>query len=338
MTTTEDSKINSVFEVLGSYFVDVFFNHIYNSAKSARAGQTSLTDEYIRRVSAYSQAIKTDQKCYNDTVAQLHTYFRAKTRFTTINFNSFVDSIVGPCIPEEHFRQCTNEAKDVFLGVIVCELVSSLVSTTTEPAVLRNIIDKRKENHTATTRMLQDTAVITLQSSRHSLLNKMLTRAGTSTNLVSLEQLRQMRDSMRLINDRLQAAQAESKKLRIELQASRGREARLHTILEDITQKAGRHPPKDNPPQPTPPKGGSKSAPKPTPPKSAPLKSAPLKVTPPRSDAQAEPDSADKETKYMSGTTETQPAADTEEGSSAMDQLMNSVTQFNFDEPDDHQP
>ena len=42
---THDPKMISIFEVVGSYFVDTVFNHIYVSAKGKLNGGTSLTDE-----------------------------------------------------------------------------------------------------------------------------------------------------------------------------------------------------------------------------------------------------------------------------------------------------
>lgn len=48
-----DKRLISIFDVVGSYFVDVLFNHIYNASKIKVANNSSITDEYKKNVQAY---------------------------------------------------------------------------------------------------------------------------------------------------------------------------------------------------------------------------------------------------------------------------------------------
>ncbi len=232
----QDSRTTSVFEVVGSYFCDTFFNHIYHSARTKVAAGGSLTDEYIRLAKTYLIATKTDKKCYTDVVRGVHSYFTATTRYTTLGFAEFVDRIVGVCVPPEYFEKFSTTDKDEILGSIICDLVSNLAAHVTTPDMLRRIIDEHSSAPDMTIRMLQDHAVTILGEKRLTLHNKFLSKAGQAREFVSLAQVEDMKKAMRrLVKEKAEAlAQVEEleQSLKGQRREAKAREAKMMKLIQ----------------------------------------------------------------------------------------------------------
>jgi hypothetical protein len=194
MSTTHDAKIISIFEILGAYFTDVIFNHIYGSAKTKSGiNATSITEEFTNHINAYIFGIKNDNKCYSSVIQQVHRYFMAHTRFTIMSFAEFVDKVISVITPETYFSQLTISEKDELLGNLICDLVAGLAVFVTKPDMLRRIIDNHKESPIVTIRMIQDAAVSNLITKRDSIKNKFLEITAESQGTVSIETLDKMK-------------------------------------------------------------------------------------------------------------------------------------------------
>ena len=192
MSSPKDARVNSIFEILGAYFCDTFFNHIYRSAHLNTKNNSSLTDEYIRRVHAYVIGVKTDKECYSEVVQGIHSYFIGTTRFTTMSFNDFVDNIIKVCVPADYFTQFTQQDKDELLSSIICDLVSNIAVYTTQPDILRKIIDEHKTRAEVTVRMIQDSIINFLTMKRTTIHNKFLQKIGQSREFVSIDTIKDM--------------------------------------------------------------------------------------------------------------------------------------------------
>lgn len=231
-----DSRVSSVFEVVGSYFCDTFFNHIYSSARTRVSAGASLTDEYIRLVKSYLIGTKQDKKCYTEVIRGVHSYFLATTRYTTLGFSEFVDRIVGVCVPAEYFEKFSTADKDEILGSIVCDLVSNLAAHVTSPDMLRRIIDEHGTTPDMTVRMLQDRAVEILREKRLMLHNKFLSKAGQAREFVSLDQVEGMKKAMRRLAREKAEAVARAETLeranKAQQREFKAREAKMLKLIE----------------------------------------------------------------------------------------------------------
>ncbi|NBQ43903.1 MAG: hypothetical protein EBU23_15925, partial [Mycobacteriaceae bacterium] len=202
----QDPKVISVFEIVASFFVDCFFNHVWHSAKTSVAGGSSLTDEYVRRIQAFVSGTKNDSRCYSEVVQGVHHYFTNTTRFTTLSFAEFVDKVVGVCAPAEYFRQFTSADKDELLGSVICDLVANLAATVTRPEMLRRVIDDHARAPEVTVRMLQDAAVGALVAKRGALHNKFLHKMGQARDSVPLDVVEDMKKALRrLVREKAEA-------------------------------------------------------------------------------------------------------------------------------------
>lgn len=194
---THDSHIKSIFEIIGSYFCDTIFNHIYANAVTNLANGGQITDEYVRRVHAYVLGIKNDKKCYTDVIQSVHLYFRTTTRFTTLSFADFVDKIVAIAVPDEYFQQFTVQDKDELLCSIICDLVSNLAVFATKPEMLKRIIDEHNVSPDITIRILQDRAVEFLSAKRFAILNKFLHKSSQAREHISMDAVDGMKKTIK---------------------------------------------------------------------------------------------------------------------------------------------
>lgn len=179
-----DPTLISILEVLGSYFVDMFYNHLYNSTK-LRKGERSITDAYRSQVQAYILAIQNDNQLYRTTVVTLHTYFRNTTSFATISFNSFVDKVVGQFVPKEYLDLYETEERDEVLSSILCDLVASLGAYAISSDMLTRIIDNHA-HHQVTVRMMQDHAITIMLSKRDKIHAQLISKATNAKEVVSV--------------------------------------------------------------------------------------------------------------------------------------------------------
>ena len=234
----QDPKVISVFEIVASYFVDCYFNHIWHSARVNLAGGTSLTDEYVRRIQAFITGAKNDPRCYSEVIKGVHSYFTGTTRFTALSFADFVDRIVGVCVPAEYFRQFSAQDKDELLSSVICDLVSNLAAGATKPDMLRRIIDNHAVAPEVTVRMLQDIAVGALVAKRASLHNKFLHKMGQARDSVPLDVVEDMKKALRRLVrekaeavERAEAAEERAEGLRDDLRRAKQREAKLRELI-----------------------------------------------------------------------------------------------------------
>lgn len=210
--STQDPKVISVFEIIGGYFTDTIFNHIYAGAKTNLKSGSSITDEYVRRLQAYMTGIKNDEKCYSEVIQGVHRYFTRLTRYTTLSFSSFVDRIVGVCVPEKYFQAFSPSDKDELLSSIICDLVSNLIVYAAKPDMLKRIIDDHEKSPSVTIRMLQDTAISSLLAKRALVNNKFMTKAGQAREHVPMDVVEGMKDALRrLVKEKTEALELAAK-------------------------------------------------------------------------------------------------------------------------------
>lgn len=192
-----DQKLISILEILGSHFVDTFYNHVYNSAQTNLKSGGSLTDEYVRRVQSYIVGVKTDEQCYRQVVQNLHRYFQTTTRYTTLSFADFVERIVQQFIPPEYYDLLKAPEKDETLGSIVADLVSGLGAFVTSPDMIRRIIDEHDRSPRVTIRMIQDQGITILLAKRGELHNGFLRRIGQAKDTVSMDVVDDLKRAIR---------------------------------------------------------------------------------------------------------------------------------------------
>ena len=144
------AKTISIYEIIGTYFVDVYYNHLYISARDRYKGQNnvtnSITDEYKNAIIAYVKGIKEDKNYYIKTIKGIHEWFKVNTRFSTIGLSDFIDKFLEEFIPKEHFENLNDKEKEFFLNKIVTDIVIEFSHNVISPDKLSMVIDDHKNS------------------------------------------------------------------------------------------------------------------------------------------------------------------------------------------------
>ena len=183
-----DPQLITAFDVIGSYFVDTFYNHLYQPAVSKSSNTDSVNDTYRDHVKAYMYAVKSDKESYNKIVNGLHKYYiQVLTAHTTTNFASFIDLIVSMFVPKEYYSEMSIDTKDELFNNIICGLVGSLGAFTTQPDTLNQIIKYHDINFQVTIRQIQERAITILLAKRDMLHHRFLNEISETQETVSYQ-------------------------------------------------------------------------------------------------------------------------------------------------------
>lgn len=168
-----DSKTLAVFDHVGCFFVEVFYNDLYLKAddmlKRNNGPFNSLTEAYRTNVLNYMRGINIPQN-YMVVIKKLHEYYQKTTAFMTLTFADFEDKVLAQFIPPEYYRDFTSKNKDKTLHDIIIKTVSELGAFILKQDKLRKIIDEHRDPSNIT--MLQDYLVDLLIEQRETYYSK----------------------------------------------------------------------------------------------------------------------------------------------------------------------
>src|SRR5271169_5796594 len=90
-----DRQVIGLFDTLGCFFVDIFYNDLYLKAKgSVKEGKFgSVTDAYRANILNYMNGIKL-RELYTGVVKKLHEYYQRVTGFSSLVFVDFEDKVL----------------------------------------------------------------------------------------------------------------------------------------------------------------------------------------------------------------------------------------------------
>src|SRR5581483_6131165 len=140
-------RVISMFEIIGCYFVDVYYNHLYLTSKDnyqMREKSPSLTDEYKSAVRAYKIGVSSDERYYKKTITGLHNYVQTCTKYTSISLTEFVNLVLEQFLPEEHFAVLNEGDRSFFLQHIIKTIIENFTRELLDPksGLMTLVIDK----------------------------------------------------------------------------------------------------------------------------------------------------------------------------------------------------
>ncbi len=194
--TNYDSKVIGIFDIIGSYFVDVFYNHHYLVARDAvRAGRASnITDSYRNNVLLYMDGVNNRPDLYKKLVHQWHEFYQKNSiGFGSIVLSDFQNKVLSQFIPIDYYRDFNNQHKDKIFREIIIRSVSDFGEAILQHGMLSRIIDDHMNRENVT--VLQDVMVDILILQReeyHSKFARAVSRrnAGDKVDKDVLEKLK----------------------------------------------------------------------------------------------------------------------------------------------------
>lgn len=173
----QDPKNLYLYEIIGSYFTDVIFNHIYLNTKIKLGKSDSFLDEYSKRLQLYMMGIKNDKKCYNSVFQGLHKYYDIVLSRNTTE-QSFMDIMINTFVPSDFIEEMSNSYRIELISNVICELVANLISYASSPKLISLIISNHVEQAKVTIKTLQDYSIHVLINKKVSILNKIMKETG----------------------------------------------------------------------------------------------------------------------------------------------------------------
>ena len=177
----QDPKIIYLYEIIGSYFTDIIFNHIYSNARIKLTKNASLVDEYIKRLQLYIIGLKNDIKCYENTFKELCKYYNTCSNNNT-NVTLFINTIVDTCVPPNFIQQLDLRNKGEIVCNIICDLVSNLVLFASSSDLINKITINHKNNAPVIVKLFQDYSIQILVGKKINIMNKFLKESGGINN------------------------------------------------------------------------------------------------------------------------------------------------------------
>jgi hypothetical protein len=161
----------STFEIVGSFIVDLYYNHFYQEAKKIRIdGRVeSITDGYKHAIKAYINSFENPES-YRKTIIGIHKYYYTTTRFGSISFAECVNEIVKHFIPDDFFESTTNQQRDGILRMVLMNAVKQFSSDILCSNLLDTLIDNHGEQ--GLVRRMQDKMVQSLMFEREKMFQK----------------------------------------------------------------------------------------------------------------------------------------------------------------------
>lgn len=171
----------STFEIVGSFIVDLYYNHFYQEAKRIRIeGRVdSVTDGYKHAIKAYLNSFENPDS-YRKTIVGIHKYYYTTTRFSSISFSECVNEIVKHFIPEDFFESTTNQQRDGILRMILMNSVKQFSSDVLCSNLLDTLIDNHSER--GLVRRMQDKMVEALMFEREKMFQKIFNVSNKPKN------------------------------------------------------------------------------------------------------------------------------------------------------------
>ena len=145
-----DRKTTTMFGVIGSYFVYIFYNKLYIKAHNKNKlndKSESLTDEYKNTIRLFMYGVQNEPKYYSQTVKEIHEYYQHETKYSTISLVEFLDNILECFVPEEYFHDLKEVDKEFFINKIVTEAVLEFGVRILTFEKLSSIIDQHNDQH-----------------------------------------------------------------------------------------------------------------------------------------------------------------------------------------------
>lgn len=103
----------SKFDIIGSYFVNLYYNEFYIKAKNLKTqgNSSNLTEAYKNVLSSYVE-FSNHQDFFKQIVKGIHTYCISTTRYTTMSHKECIDFMVSEFVPDNLWSSLRENQKN----------------------------------------------------------------------------------------------------------------------------------------------------------------------------------------------------------------------------------
>lgn len=238
------NKTISTYEIVGAYFVDIFYNHLYVQAQTShklyqKEGERSqsVTECYKLAIKAYREGITKNKNYYEQTIKGILSAYQIHTKHSTISMSDFIDNILLQFLPEEHFNVLSESQKHYFLNHIITNIINKFIDYAIQLSFLSMVIDNR--NNTENTRVWMDHIVQIMILERETLFNRFvqINKRNSTNETVPVEVVRKLTAEKEQLWEQLQACVERKHKLTRDLNRARKVAEELYIRLESLSKQ-----------------------------------------------------------------------------------------------------
>lgn len=150
-----NSRINSIIEIIGAFFVDIFHIRLYSKAKSIyntkEDSSSSISAIYTSCVIEYS---RNANDSFNDIMKNMQKYFQKHTNDNIMTLNQVYNELINVYIPSDLLSALSDVKKTQLIKFLITRIVRDFSVRITKTENMKLIIDMRNES--SSVRPLQD--------------------------------------------------------------------------------------------------------------------------------------------------------------------------------------
>lgn len=207
-----NSKTLTIYEIIGAYFTDVYYNYLYNEAvKFKNSGKTkSITEGYRHSTFSFLSCIDFRMKAtykaekYMQLLKLITEYFILWTNFNTLTTSECIDKIVCEFVPDDYIKQLNKQQKaNILRNILIESLAEFTKAINTE--YINLIIDSHGSEDTV--QVLKERFVDILILQRDGMYRKFLSSEVNKQEKVERVYVDRMKDEIKLLNEKLAKAE-----------------------------------------------------------------------------------------------------------------------------------
>ena len=224
------------FEIMSAYYIDIFYNHLYNEAKKLKAGGTvsSITEGYKHTLNAFLKSLS-NPNLYKKSLSGLHHYF-ITIGFASISYSKCIDRITCEFVPTDYFNSLTFTQKIGVLRLILNQSMKSFIKKIVDEHMTK-IIDYHKDVDNV--RILQDEFIDCLILEREGFYQRFVASQTTTNKNETVNRL--LAEKMQVEIKRLVKEKYEQKKqillLKKAYMQKKESENKLNEIIGELKNK-----------------------------------------------------------------------------------------------------
>ena len=201
-----DQSTLSKFDIIGSYFVNLYYNEFYIKSKNLKFDSVynNITEGYKNVLSSYLEFTK-KAEFFKQIIKGIHTYCISTTRYTTMTHKECIDFMVYEFVPSNLWSALRENQKNKLFH----ESIVNCITIFTEKIIsnhLHIIIDHRDQPENIT--ILQDLFLSIILFEKDKIFSKFLNQNNKDSNHLEL-----FRDKIKSILQEKKKIQDDNKKL-----------------------------------------------------------------------------------------------------------------------------
>jgi hypothetical protein len=175
-----DQSTLSKFDIIGSYFVNLYYNEFYIKSKNLKFDNmySNITDAYKNVLSSYLEFTKKSE-FFKQIIKGIHTYCISTTRYTTMTHKECIDFMVYEFVPSNLWNSLRESQKNKLFH----ESITNCITIFTEKIIsnhLHIIIDHRDQPENIT--ILQDLFLSIILFEKDKIFSKFLNPNSKDSN------------------------------------------------------------------------------------------------------------------------------------------------------------